>query len=232
MQALLVRVGIDATAGGWNAPVDLPSRRFTFVPIPESKPRLRPDLSRRYEEVKPFLPSGADLPRHLRGQIMHLDPDFSALTYGDCGQRAAQIRRLERGDLLVFYAGLKPLDARSSSLAYGLVGLYVIDEIVMARNVPPDRWGENAHTRRHPDESDIVVRGAKGLSGRLERCIPIGEYRNRAYRVRKDVLEVWGGLGVRDGYIQRSARLPRFLDPKRFYSWFKKQNVHLVQRNN
>jgi hypothetical protein len=36
-----------------------------------------------------------------------LDPDFEHLTYGDQGQRAAQIKqKLGPGDLLVFYAGL------------------------------------------------------------------------------------------------------------------------------
>jgi hypothetical protein len=66
----------------------------------------------------------------------------------------------------------------------------------------------------------------------LERCIPIGEYRDNAYRVRRDVLEEWGGLGVKDGYIQRSGALPAFTDPKRFYAWFKKQQPTLVRKNN
>lgn len=234
MQALLVRVGIDATAGGWNGPVDTGTMRFTYVPIPEYSPKIRPNLHRRYEEMRPFLSASCGLPPHLHGKTMHLDPDFSTLTYGDGGQRAIQIQRLTRDDLLVFYAGLEPINASSAGLVYGLVGLYVIDEIVPAKDVPASRWGENAHTRRvvNPEDGDIVVRALKGASGRLEYCIPVGEYRNKAYRVRNDILANWGGLGVRDGYIQRSARLPRFLDPERFYSWFQRQKIPLIQKNN
>jgi hypothetical protein len=66
----------------------------------------------------------------------------------------------------------------------------------------------------------------------LERCIPIGEWRDRAYRVRKDLLEAWGGLSVKNGYVQRSAVPPVFDNAKRFYDWFKRQSVQLVNRNN
>jgi len=50
--------------------------------------------------------------------------------------------------------------------------------------------------------------------------------------VRCDLLEEWGGLSVRDGYLQRSARLPRFLDPPRFMAWLESQEPVLVQANN
>lgn len=60
----------------------------------------------------------------------------------------------------------------------------------------------------------------------------MGEYRDRAYRVRKDVLNEWGGLSVKDGYLQRSARLPRLLDPARFMRWLERQGPSLIQANN
>gem|GEM_PF-2855741 len=41
MNGLLVRVGIDSTDSGWNAPVRLASDAFAFVTITETKP-LRP----------------------------------------------------------------------------------------------------------------------------------------------------------------------------------------------
>ena len=69
------------------------------------------------------------------------------------------------------------------------------------------------------------MRGRVGSSGRLQRCLPIGEYRDRAYRVRRDLLEEWGGLSVKDGYLQRSARLPRFLDAPRFMDWLESQRL-------
>lgn len=83
-----------------------------------------------------------------------------------------------------------------------------------------------------PGNTDIVVRAIPEVSGRLEHCIPIGEYRDRAYRVRRPLLKAWGGLSVKDGYLQRSARLPKLLDPGKFYSWFKRCNVPVFQKNN
>ena len=43
---------------------------------------------------------------------------------------------------------------------------------------------------------------------RMRHVRGLGEWRDRAYRVRKDLLKTWGGLSVNDGYIQRSAVPP------------------------
>jgi hypothetical protein len=92
----------------------------------------------------------------------------------------------------------------------------------------------NAHSRRilPAGADDLIVRGRPGSSGRLERCLPIGEWRDRAYRGRHDVLEAWGGLSVKNGYLQRSARLPRFIEPIRFQRWLESKNPILLQTNN
>jgi hypothetical protein len=175
---------------------------------------------------------GLGLPERLLGQPTHLDPDFDHLTYGDQGQRGRSISKLQRGDVLAFFAGLRPVENPEASLVYALIGLYVIEEIVAARSIPSSRWLENAHTRRKPSPEEIVVRARRGVSGRLKRCIPIGEYRDRAYRVRRDVLSAWGGLRVKDGYVQRSVRLPAFRDAARFYRWFLAQTTELTVWNN
>jgi hypothetical protein len=117
---------------------------------------------------------------------------------------------------------------------YAIVGLYVVDEVVPIAEIPREQWRENAHTRRIPrskQPDDFVVRARAGQSGKLQECVPIGEWRERAYRVRKDLLKEWGGLSVKNGYIQRSAVPPCFLDPERFHTWFKKQAVGLVASN-
>ena len=46
------------------------------------------------------------------------------------------------------------------------------------------------------------------------------------------LLTAWGGLGVRNGYLQRSARLPELVNAAQFYDWFKAQKVALLPRNN
>ncbi|MGB8932233.1 MAG: hypothetical protein WCC48_13400 [Anaeromyxobacteraceae bacterium] len=106
-------------------------------------------------------------------------------------------------------------------------------EIVRAGDVQRERWRENAHTRRADfPATDVIVRATPGRSGRLRRCIPIGEFRNRAYRVRPDLLATWGGISAKDGFLQRSAVPPRFLEPRRFLGWFQAQKPELVAANN
>jgi hypothetical protein len=237
-----VRVGIDASYGHWNAPADPSTREFVYVPIPEAC-EVRLGLGTRYSAILPALRSFAasrrldlesDLgfPAALRGATTHLDPDFGFLTYGDDGgRRGSYIAQLRHGDLVVFYAGMRSVVDRS--LIYGLVGMLTIDEVVSVGVVPSRRWGENAHTRRlQPSPTEIVVRGVPGRSGRLARYIAIGEWRAGAYRVRRELLDAWGGLSVKDGFIQRSARPPRFLDARRFQEWLDQQGVALMRQNN
>lgn len=245
MKALLVRIGVDQAYGHWNAPVDAEGR-FIYVPIPEKLgTRFHPGLERRYAEVIPALERfcrdhdcdlGGDLrlPQELLEYSMHLDPDFESLTYGDeGGRRGAGMVEMCDGDLLVFYGGLRPVDACKDKLVYALMGLYVVQEVVPINEVPHERWHENAHVRKvKRGETDIVVRAKPGVSGRFERCIPIGEWRSGAYRVRNDILKAWGGLSVKDGFIQRSAVPPAFTCPGRFLNWLRKQKVRLVARNN
>jgi hypothetical protein len=242
VNGILVRVGVDNSYGAWNAPVDPRTGRFVFVPIPDGPTKTyTPGNVRRYSEIDPHLMEFAaecsrpDLrcPETLRRLNMHLDPDFDHLTYGDNGtRRGAGITTLGTGDVLAFYAGLRSI-VPPKQLVYALVGLYVIEEVVRAVDVPPERWHENAHTRWTPiSQNDIVVRAKRGLSGRLDRCIPIGEWRDGSYRVSRPVEDDWGGLTVKNGYIQRSAVPPRFIDAEKFYSWFHQQGRSLVGRNN
>jgi hypothetical protein len=235
VNALLCRVGADQSSGGglWNGLVDTQSGKFVYAAIPETR-SVHTGMEKSYSVLAPLIAEfGATLPQHLQALHMHLDPDFDHLTYGDQGERAKQLRaNLVAGDLLVFYASLFDLDAKK--LVYAVIGLYVIEDLVMATEVSSTERHINAHSRRmlQPGAQDLVIRGRPGVSGRLERCLPIGDYREKAYRVWPDLLKEWGGLSVKNGYLQRSARLPRFLDPDRFQSWFKSKNTILLQSNN
>jgi hypothetical protein len=244
MRAFLIRVGVDHAYGGWNAPMDPISNEFVYVPIPESRP-MRPPLATPYSLVEPALTGFADthpkasdrsvhLPAGLTGAKMHLDPDFGHLTYGDGGRRRGKpLLELGSADVVAFYAGLRPVAPCKHRLVYALVGLYRVQEVVRLEAVAEPCWAENAHTRCMEHEpTDVIVRAQPGRSGRLRRCIPIGEYRDGAYRVTRPVLEAWGGLSCRDGYLQRSAVLPSFSDARRFVQWFERQGPDLVSANN
>jgi hypothetical protein len=239
MNGLLVRVGADQGEGGgwWNAPANSTTNQFAYVPIPETR-RIRRGFAKPYNllanAVKRF---GVALPNHLAKSNMHLDPDFNYLTYGDRGEpghRGAQIKnKLHRGDLLVFYGSFTDVNP-NPQLIYAIIGLYVIDSVDLAAAIPQSRWNENAHTRRvlGPNATDIVVTAKSEVSGRLRTYIPIGEYRNRAYRVRRYLLKTWGDLTVKDGYLQRAARLPAFRDAAKFYRWFLSNSPSFLQKNN
>ncbi len=241
MRAVLVRVGVDQSYGHWNGPFDPQTREFIYVPIPESVQQrrgMRTDYRPIAAAVEQFGASRGvpdlRLPSALRDDATHLDPDFSSLTYGDNGERRGNgLFSFERGDFLVFYAGLRSIDPADERLVYALIGLYRFGEVVRAGDVERARQGENAHTRRIPTyDDDVIVRATRRGSGRLVRAIPIGELRDRSYRVREDLLTAWGGLSCKDGFIQRSAVLPRFLRPERFLRWWEKQDVELVAENN
>ncbi len=244
MNGLLVRVGVDQAFGGWNAPVDA-NGRFVYVPIPEKEgTRFHPGLERKYGEVLPALYQfaaelgmdwkGLGFPEKLLPRSMHLDPDFECLTYGNKDNtRGGLIRSLKSGDRIVFYGGLRPVHRCDQKLIYALVGIYVVDEVVAASSIPRDNSYENAHTRKvKPGPNDVVVRAKPGESGRFQQCLPVGEWRDKAFRVRRDLLRAWGGLSVRDGFIQRSAVPPSLSDPRRFLEWLDKQDVKLLRRNN
>jgi hypothetical protein len=234
LKGVLVRVGIDQTFGGWNAPVDPHTLEFAYVPIPDGP--QRPGLATPYALVGEALARfpAATMPDALLGRSMHLDPDFAHLTYGDDGDRRGRgVARLARGDFLAFFASLRPTRRIDATLLYALIGFYRVREVVRATSVPRARWGENAHTRRaHHAASDVIVRAEREGSGRLRRCIPIGGWRDGCYRVRPDLLARWGPLSCRDGFLQRSAVPPSFREPERFLAWFASREPELVADNN
>lgn len=204
------------------------------------------DLTEHYDKgygpyqlaVSAFVPNTA--PRKVRWPARlprcgHFDPDFEELTYGDNHQRAARIRSVLAdgdGSFIVFYAGLCSI--HSGELVYSIIGFYSIESIVPGPAVRRADWHRNAHTREGDcsDENTVVVFARSPGSGRLVHHIPIGHYQRRAYRVTPKLLDDWGGLDVHDGYIQRSAFLPRFLDGDRFLRWFERQKPVLIREQN
>src|SRR5260370_34880716 len=111
-------------------------------------------------------------------------------------------------------------------LICALMGMDVVQEVVHVANVPPKRWYENAHLRKTKrGETDIVVRAKRGLSGRFDHCVPIGEWRDGAYRVRRDILDAWGVLSGQDGFIHRRPVPPALKTPWQFLECKWKQAV-------
>lgn len=238
-KAILIRVAVDQAYGHWNSPCNPETGDFVYVPIPQNKPNAV-SMAREYAPIiGPALDdfsarNGAPLhlPDQLLGQRMHLDPDFDFLTYGDTADRGRRLLDFRENDWVVFYAGMRSVRS-DPGLIYGLIGLLVVDQVRRVSEIPALEYDRNAHTRLlHRTDSDIIVTGKPGVSGRFLRYIDIGEFRNRSYRVRLPLLDAWGGLSVNDGWIQRSANPPLFLEPGKFAQWLHDQKPELMAANN
>ncbi len=183
---LLLRIGIDSGSGGTLGPI-FHDGTFEYVPIPEHPEYVSPrsvyycDLPARH---------GGNLaqyvPRKHAESAAHYDPEFLTFTYGDpTRNKSAQLRRLNDGDLLVFYAGLRPREARSGGRLY-IIGYFTVSSVEDIQTTkpwpPPDvpRLWRNAHLRRRrPDHGLVVVCGHKRTSKLLERAIPISDEAQR-----------------------------------------------------
>ncbi|MBW2647018.1 MAG: hypothetical protein JRE23_12770 [Deltaproteobacteria bacterium] len=251
MKAYLVRVGIDSTkpkeksqdTGQFNSPVNMQTGEFAYIPIKETAEMI-PEYRRTFHNfIKPCEFIGKELPSRLWNEPAHVDPDFSTLTYGDIdgknpetgkyNRRGKPLRNLREGDILAFYAGLEPIQDNSfyGRIVDALIGIYVVQESITAFEFTQRGLADqNAHTRRHFNDTDIIVmakrdKQGKILSGRLDKCLVIGNYRDGAHRVFETLLTEWGGLYVHNGWIQRSVVLPEFKDPEKFFDWFQRKIV-------
>jgi hypothetical protein len=150
-------------------------------------------------------PASSALCNELLGQEMHLDPDFDFLTYGDNGARRGKgVAGLERGDFIAFFSSLRPTRDCEHTLIYALIGFYRVREVCWAKSVGRERSHQAPRPLRERHHRPRRAPGQRQASS----VIPIGEWRDRSYRVRTDLLERWGHLSCRDGFIQRSAVPP------------------------
>jgi Nucleotide modification associated domain 3 len=125
VRVVLLRVGIDTAEGGINGPL-FADGGFKFVPIPDARGidertygNTRGRHGRLLVEYFPVM-------KRQRRQIqpMHVDPDFEAFTYGDPTLPKRGLRKLQAGDLLVFYAGLQRWPSDGTRAALYIVGYF------------------------------------------------------------------------------------------------------------
>ena len=142
---------------------------------------------------------------------------------------------MQEGDFIAFFAGFRPTTASyEHTLAYCLFAIFFVQRVQQVRDLTLAQRVACAHGRRKHALDDFVVQADPATSGRFPRAIPIGEFRQNAYRVRRELLQEWGDLTVRDGYIQRSAQPPHFKNPRRFLKWLNARpetTPHLLKTN-
>jgi len=228
MQVVLLRVGIDTGSGGIHGPL-FRNGAFEFIPIRDRKNRFgvnkatygntKGRLGRRL--LAEYFPK--DRREKAREMWMHGDPEFETYTYGDPTRPKRGLKRLRKGDLLVFYAGLEGWDFRSDPALY-IIGYFEVEEAVEAKghtwSALHRRFGKNFHVRHRPvfeDQKDrlVLVRGSN-RSRLLKKALRISVVGKNSGGKNIHVLSFEMRLlfGDFNGHVSIHRSPPRFVFPE------------------
>ncbi len=223
MRVAMVRVGVDTGAGGIHGPL-FRDGSFEYIPIPDGLGVDRRTygtlLGRRGDPLAGYFPPR--LREKMRHQPAHVDPEFATFTYGDPTPPKAGLRRLERGDMLVFYCGLQGWDCDAPPALY-LMGYFDVLAAGYARDFPGDNLhalcGGNFHVRhpavyRQQREKLVLVKGSP-RSRLLHRAVllsALGRDRNgRPLKVLSPAMQqIFGGF---DGKLSFQRSPTRWVAP-------------------
>jgi len=156
----LVNVGANSSHRSLRSPI-FEDNTFEFVPIPDPILDLtNHEYGIRYSDLRACNGVAFEqfVPHQFLRQFAHLDPDFEEFTYGDYpdhSPRASNLRKLGRGDYLMFFSRLVPwIDGRFSGWgSFYLIGFFEIGEIFTNISSEPEKAsleqiGKNAHIIR------------------------------------------------------------------------------------
>ncbi len=122
MKVAMLRIGIDTGTGGLHGPL-FRDGTFEYVPIPDGfgidTRTFGNTMGRHGKLLIEYFPPSRQAAKQQ--QSIHVDPEFTTFTYGDPSGPKAGLRRLERGDMLIFYCGLEGWDCSGArTVPYGL----------------------------------------------------------------------------------------------------------------
>ncbi len=215
----MLRVGIDSGSGGAHGPL-FEDGSFEFVPIPDrsgTDPRTYGNTAgRKGRNLVEYLPER--LRARMREQPLHPDPEFDTFTYGDPTSPKAGLRRLEGGDMLVFYSGLQGYDFESGPVLY-LIGYFEVLAAGRAEEFGPAEiealFGENFHVRHREvfeKQKDrlVLVKGSEE-SRLLEKAVPISalgqDVRGKPLKILSpEMQDVFGGFGGKVSFQRSPTR--------------------------
>jgi len=175
MRVVLLRIGVDSGSGGIQGPLFRDSS-FELIPIPDKfrkrgvDPRTYGNTIGKHGRVLlEYFPDR--LREKMRNQPMHVDPEFDTFTYGDPTFPKRRLRKLSKGDLLVFYAGLEGWGMTERPAALYIVGYFEIEMAGRAGKFGPRKLGthfaNNFHVRhqrvfKNQRRRLMLVKGGKG----------------------------------------------------------------------
>jgi hypothetical protein len=170
-QVVLLRVAIDTGSGGMLGPI-FADDSFEFIPIDAS----RDSLGRTYGNTKGRYKRNfiEYFPKLLRAKmenaLLHFDPEFKTFTYGDPTTPKQSLKKLERGDLLVFYAGLKGWDGCKTPPGLYIIGYFVVKTAGRYNDLKRagllQQFAKNWHIL-NKDESNRLILISGGQGSRL-----------------------------------------------------------------
>jgi Nucleotide modification associated domain 3 len=228
MKAMLLRVGIDKGSDGILSPI-LPDGNFEYIPLSESE---KSGEKRTYHNLigRTGKPLSHYLPSKIASRQVHYDPEFLTCSYVDRGTKAKYLLKLKHGDLLVFYAGLKPYNNNIYVEGLYIIGYFTVKEVLEFSSVSYEtmrtirnHYPHNSHLKRNSGWQEMVlVLGDPPKCKLLKKAILISNKRlnriGRAYNAVSPTME--NLLGIK-GSIQRSIP-PRFIVDKNYILNLKK----------
>lgn len=216
---MLLRIGIDKGTDGILAPI-FQDGSFEYIPISEGRDsQSKEDRTYRNTIGRKGKSLSTYLPKRIENRTMHFDPEFKTYTYGDPTIKRKSLLKLNKDDLLVFYAGLSPFQNNNHMTALYIIGYFAIQQIIDFNELSQKEIEEyyhlypnNAHFKRSDDTKDLVIAVGDGSRSRLlDKAILISETKcDKIGRPNQAVSrEMETSLGI-SGSIQRSIP-PRFI---------------------
>jgi hypothetical protein len=225
MQVVLLRVGIDTGSGGIHGPL-FKNREFEFIPIRDKRNRFGVNTE-TYGNTKGKIhrrPLADYFPERRRESVrtmwLHRDPEFETYTYGDPARPKAGLKKLRKGDLLVFYSGLEGWDFHCRPSLY-IVGYFEVKEAIQASahswNELRKEFGANFHVRHravfeHQKDRLVLVKGSRNsrLLKKAWRISVVGKNKTGKpmYVLSSEMLKIFGDF---NGHISIHRSPPRFV---------------------
>jgi len=228
MQIVLLRVGIDTGSGGIHGPL-FKNGSFEYVPISDgfngcgisdqtygnTKGKCTKRLLLHYfpERIQP----------KRRDTPIHYDPEFETFTYGDPTTPKSGLRKLKKGDWLVFYAGLVGSDFRCDPALY-IIAYFEVEKAGLATEFSKYElrkyFAKNFHVRHNVVFANqknrlVLVKGSNRsrLLRKAKRISVLGPDKNgRPIHVLSAKMQkVFGDF---DGHISIQRSPPRWIDEK------------------
>lgn len=224
MKIAIIRVGVDAGAGGGGIQGPLfKHRSFEYIPIPEtlgiaSKYTYGDIIGRHGRPLSDYFPSRRKA--EMAKRFVHRDPEWDTFTYGtDTAGSQAGLRHLEKGDRLIFTCGLEGWGDCHSKPGIYLFGYFIV-EVAGKRSdfsLSEERrlFRNNAHIQLHrerviyyDDGSELILVKGSSKSRLLNKAVKIStksyDILGRPIKVLSPkMIRIFGSFGGRT-CIQRS----------------------------